>query len=95
MNDTPPRSRLFAPWAEMPLAIACVVLAVVMLIWKTVGVAFLPANQRGQARLLRALSGVVTGGLERWLQVRLAQGSQTRSIALFPRILGQTMVYAR
>ena len=42
MNHTPPRYRLFAPWAEVPLAIACVVLAVVTLIWKTVGLAFLP-----------------------------------------------------
>lgn len=42
MNDTPLQYRLFAPWAEAPLAFACVLLAVVTLIWKTVGLSFLP-----------------------------------------------------
>lgn len=42
MNNTLPRYRLFAPWAELPLAFACVLLAVVTLLWKTVGLAFVP-----------------------------------------------------
>jgi len=42
MNATPPRYRLFAAWAELPLACTCFALAVVTLIWKTVGLAFLP-----------------------------------------------------
>ncbi|ULQ47943.1 hypothetical protein JN531_006535 [Flagellatimonas centrodinii] len=42
MNDTAPQYRLFAAWAEAPLAFTCLCLAVVTVIWKTVGLAFLP-----------------------------------------------------
>lgn len=42
MRKPPTQYRLFAPWAEVPLAFACVLLAVVTLVWKTVGLAFLP-----------------------------------------------------
>ncbi|MEO0481221.1 MAG: hypothetical protein AAF196_17265 [Planctomycetota bacterium] len=36
------RPRLFAAWAERPLALACVFLAVTTLVWKTVGLEFVP-----------------------------------------------------
>lgn len=42
MNDTPPRYRLFAAWAEIPLAFTCLGLAAVTLIWKAVGLELLP-----------------------------------------------------
>ena len=42
MNDTTPQYRLFAAWAEVPLAFACVCLAVATLTWKTAGLEFLP-----------------------------------------------------
>lgn len=42
MKDTKPRYRLLAAWAEAPLAFSCLCLAVVTLIWKTVGLEFLP-----------------------------------------------------
>lgn len=42
MKDKAPRYRLFAAWAEVPLAFACLGLAAVTLVWKTIGLEFLP-----------------------------------------------------
>ena len=42
MDGASPKVRLLAPRAELPLAITCVTLAAVTLIWKTVGLSFLP-----------------------------------------------------
>lgn len=42
MNESAPQYRLFAPWAEVPLALTCLGLALITLIWKTVGLEFVP-----------------------------------------------------
>ncbi len=42
MKETKPQFRLFAAWAEVPLAYSCLCLAVVTLVWKTLGLEFLP-----------------------------------------------------
>ena len=42
MNKSVPQYRLFAPWAEVPLALTCLGLAVITLIWKTVGLESVP-----------------------------------------------------
>ena len=42
MNKSVPQYRLFAPWAEVPLALTCLSLALITLIWKTVGLEFVP-----------------------------------------------------
>lgn len=42
MQEEQGRARLFAPWAEAPLAYTCVALVAATLVWKTVGLGALP-----------------------------------------------------